>query len=116
MATAGLILINIFFYIGFALWYQPPSAMPPTQTAIQDAGENIAAYFHEHKISKYSETLIGDPQEPIGFIFLAADDSVILKDFETAGWHPADKINIGQSACASQTRSTDSVSRCRIKT
>ena len=93
MVTAGLILANVIFYIGFASQYQPP-LVPSAQTSIQTIDGDINAYFIEHKIPKYSETLIGNPQEPLGFIFLAKGDDTLIRDFEQAGWFEADRVSI----------------------
>ncbi len=92
-ATAVLILVNVVFYIGFASQYSPP-LVPSAQTSIQTVDGDINAYFIEHKIPKYSETLIGNPQEPLGFIFLARDDNALTQGFEEAGWYLADRVDI----------------------
>lgn len=93
ITTAGLILANLIFYVGFASQYHPPLVVP-IQTSIQNIGGDINTYFNEHKIPKYSETLIGSPQEPLGFIFLAKDDGALIQDFEKAGWSLADQVSV----------------------
>lgn len=93
MATAGLILANIVLYIGFASQYHPPIT-PSVQTPIQIVDNDLGTYFNEQKIPKYSETLTGSPQEPLGFILLAKDDDVLIQDFEKAGWSLADRVSI----------------------
>ncbi len=97
MATAGLILSNVILYIGFASQYHPP-LVTPTQISAQSIDGDISSYFSDYKISKYSETLIGNPQEPLGFIFFAKDDNALLLGFEKAGWSLADRINLGSVA------------------
>ncbi len=92
--TAGLILTNVIFYIGFASQYHPP-LVAPTQISVQNIEGDISAYFSEHKIPKYSETLIGNPQEPLGFVFLAKNDDVLVQGFEKAGWYMADRVSPG---------------------
>ncbi len=101
MTTAGLILANVILYIGFALQYHPPLTLS-VQTPIQIVSGNLGAYFNEQKIPKYSETLIGNPQEPLGFIFLAGDDNALTQDFEKAGWFLADKVSIQSVAKIAQ--------------
>lgn len=93
IATAGLVLINFVFYIGFALQYHPP-LVPSVQTSIQIIDGDINGYFIEHKIPKYSETLIGNPQEPLAFILLAKDDTALTQGFEKSGWSLADRVSI----------------------
>lgn len=93
LATAGLVLAGVIFYIGFASQYKPPT-MIPAQAIIQSIDGDFSTYFSEHKIPKYSETLIGNPQEPLGFIFLAKDDTTLMQGFEKAGWSSADRVSI----------------------
>lgn len=88
LATVGLVLVGVIFYIGFASRYKPPIVVP-AQAVIQNIEGDISTYFSDHKIPKYSETLIGNPQEPLGFIFLAKDDSTLTQSFEKAGWSSA---------------------------
>ncbi len=93
MATAGLILVNLIFYVGYAFQYQPP-VVTPTRTSIQNIEGDINTFFTEHKLPKYSETLTGSPQEPLGFIILAKDDNALIQNFEKAGWSLADGVSI----------------------
>jgi undecaprenyl-diphosphatase len=102
IATAGLILVNIIFYVGFAAQYHPP-LVPSIQTPVQIVDGDINTYFIEHKIPKYSETLIGNPQEPLGFFFLAKDDNALIQGFEKTGWHLADRVDIKSVAKIAQT-------------
>jgi undecaprenyl-diphosphatase len=93
LSTAGLVLVSVTFYVGFAFQYQPPITIP-AQAVIQSVDGDVSTYFSEHKIPKYSETLIGNPQEPLGFIFLAKDDNALTQGFEKAGWSSADRVSI----------------------
>ena len=93
LATFGLISAGVIFYIGFASQYKPPIVIP-AQTVIQSVDGDISTYFSDHKIPKYSETLIGNPQEPLGFIFLAKDDISLTQSFEKAGWSSANRVSI----------------------
>ncbi len=93
LTTAGLVLVSAIFYVGFALQYQPP-IVEPDQMVIQSIDGDINTYFNDHKIPKYSETLVGNPQEPLGFIFLAKDDNFLTQSFEKAGWSSADRVSI----------------------
>ncbi len=93
LATTGLVLASVIFYAGFASQYQPQITVP-AQAVIQSIDGDISTYFSEHKIPKYSETLIGNPQEPLGFIFLAKDDTALTQSFEKAGWSQTDRVSI----------------------
>ena len=102
IVTAGLVLTNVIFYVGFTLRYHPPPP-PSVRVSIQTIDGDIRAYVSEHKIPKYSETLIGNPQEPLGFIFLAKDDNALTQNFEKAGWSLADRMSIQSVAKIAET-------------
>lgn len=95
--VAGLALVNVLFFVGFALHYHPQFVVP-AQAAIRDVDGDIGEYIREHEIPKYSETLLGDPQEPLGFILMAKDDAALMQSFERAGWYAADKVSFGSVA------------------
>lgn len=101
VAIAGLVLVNAIFYVAFASNYHP-WLVTPAQTSMQVIEGDLGAYFDEHKIPKYSETLIGDPQEPLGFIFLAKDDGSIVESFKKTGWFLADRVSIESIAKIAQ--------------
>ncbi|ABM03659.1 phosphoesterase, PA-phosphatase related protein [Psychromonas ingrahamii 37] len=87
----GLILTAILFYLGFAVSYHPPlGEMPLNNTAIVSKSTDI---FVNEQL-KYTETLIGEKQEPINFIFLAESDDQLLKALQQGGWILTDKANI----------------------
>lgn len=95
--TVILLLVNIIFASGFAWQYQPEFVKAP-QLPTQFIGSDIGKYFDDYKISKYSETLSGNPQEPLGFIFLARNDEAVIKSFQAAGWFLADQVTISSVA------------------
>jgi len=95
--TAIIILISIAWYIGFASFYQPKLVMPVAPSAQYVSG-NVVAYFSNHDIPKYSETLIGNPQEPLTFIFLAKNDDILVQSFEKSSWFLADRVDVSSVA------------------
>ncbi len=97
MATAIIIMINIAWYIGFASNYKPKLATSVTP-GVQYVSGNIVTYFSDHNIPKYSETLIGNPQEPLTFIFLAKNNSILLRSFKKALWFLADRVDVSSVA------------------
>jgi undecaprenyl-diphosphatase len=73
----GLVLTAILFYVGFAINYHPSLASVPLNKAVI-VSKVIDIFANEHM--KYTETMIGEKQEPVNFIFLAKDDRhLILK-------------------------------------
>jgi len=93
IATAIIIVLNAVWYISFASYYQPRFVVP-VASSVQYVSGDIVAYFSDHNISKYSETLIGDPQEPLAFIFLAKNDNVLIQSFEKSSWFLADQVDV----------------------
>ncbi len=105
-ATLVVLLAGILGYVSIAMRYQP-QIMTPAQPRIEYVSGDIATYFATHPIPKYSETLLGTPQEPLGFIFLAKDDSALIQDFEKASWIPADRVSIASVLRAAEAALTN---------
>lgn len=91
--TIGLVCANVMLYVGYAFQYNP-SPVASSQSPAQIIDGDIHAYIVEHNIPRYSETLTGNPQEPLGFIFFAKDDASLTQSFENAGWSLADRVSI----------------------
>jgi len=97
IATAIIIIMSVAWYIGFAFYYHPQFVAPVVPSVQYVSGE-ITTYFSDHNIPKYSETLLGDPQEPLTFIFLAKNDNALVRSFEKSSWFLADRISISSVA------------------
>lgn len=90
-ASFILVFIAVLFYAGFSLQYHPPAASVPAHKAVAVA--NSTDIFTSEKM-KYTETLTGEQQEPINFIFLAGNDGSLVAAFRQAGWIVTDQENI----------------------
>jgi membrane protein DedA with SNARE-associated domain/membrane-associated phospholipid phosphatase len=86
-----LVLIAILFYAGFSISYHPPLASVPSKSAVI-VSQSTDIFTNEQM--KYTETLIGDKQEPINFIFIAQNDRDLVAAMQQAGWISTDKANI----------------------
>ena len=86
-----LVSLAILYYVGFSLNYNPPLASISSSNPI--AVSKSTDIFTNTRI-KYTETLIGDKQEPINFIFLARSDSQLVATLQEAGWILTDKADI----------------------
>jgi membrane-associated phospholipid phosphatase len=86
-----LIFIAVLFYAGFSINYHPPLASVPTKNAV--VVSKSTDVFTDEQL-KYTETLLGDKQEPINYIFLAKNDSHLLAALQQAGWIVTDKADI----------------------
>lgn len=94
--TASVILpiLGLIFYIGFALQYNPPlNTKITTPTTVVTS--NIQNLFQEDTVPKYTETLIGDNQEPISLVVIAKDDQEMVNDMKNAGWTLASMPDVG---------------------
>ena len=91
LATTGIIIISILLYIVFALHYQMP-----TSTQIQEANKitvnDTMTIFSSNQL-KYTETLLGNRQEPLSFIIVAKNDQQLIDLFKKAGWTLANDVN-----------------------
>jgi undecaprenyl-diphosphatase len=96
LATTGIILASISLYIIFALNYQAPASTLP-QEANQTAISDIMIIFSTDQL-KYTETLLGNAQEPLSFIIIAKNDRQLIDLFEQAGWELADNVSISSAA------------------
>ena len=86
-----LVFIAILFYAVFSINYHPPLALVPSNSAVV-VSKNIDIFINEQM--KYTETLTGDKQEPINYIFLAKNDSHLVAALQHAGWILTDKADI----------------------
>ena len=87
----GLVLTAILFYTGFAITYHPLPAPVPLNKAVI-VSQVIDIFTIEHM--RYTETMIGEKQEPLNFIFLAKDDPHLIETLQQAGWIVTDKADI----------------------
>ncbi len=93
IASVILPLAGLIFYVGFALNYNPPINTQKENLSVIVAGE-IQNVFQEYKLPKYTETLIGDNQEPISLVFVAKNDQELIGDMQTAGWKLAGEPDV----------------------
>jgi undecaprenyl-diphosphatase len=91
LISYGLVFIAILFYAIFSLNYHPPPASVPSNITVV-VPDGTAIFQNEQM--KYTETLIGDRQEPINFIFLARNDNHLAAVLQQAGWVLTDKADI----------------------
>lgn len=96
LRTISVILpaLGLIFYIGFALQYNPPLNTRITAPATVVASD-IQNIFQEANLPKYTETLIGDNQEPISLIVVARDDQELVSYMKNTGWTLASMPDVG---------------------
>jgi len=86
------ILIAVSFYIYTGLNYHPINLVKKVDQTKKVAQE-IKNIFTTQQL-KYSESLIGQKQEPISFVIIANDDMQLKNALRQAGWFEADKVYI----------------------
>lgn len=85
----GLTLTAALFYVVFAALYHPPLAALPLNKV--DLASNVVDIFANEQM-KYTETVLGERQEPVNFIILAKDDRHLVKTLHQVGWVEADQM------------------------
>lgn len=102
VASLVLPLLELIFYAGFALQYNPP---PNTKISapVTMVESNIQNIFQEDHLPKYTETLTGDHQEPISLVLVAKSDQELISDMQTVGWTLARQPDVGSILQLAQT-------------
>ncbi len=90
--SAILILFAFSFYTVFAINYHPQISQPVIQQK-EIIAQSIDDIFLNEEL-KYTETITGNRQEPIGFIIFAKNDKKLIKSLEQSGWYLSDKVGI----------------------
>ena len=83
-----LILAELVFYTNFALHYNPPIARQEILNVIVTA--DVLSVFGDNQIPRFTETLIGERQEPLSFIVIAKNDQQLVFAMQKAEWYRAD--------------------------
>mgnify|MGYP000942105126 CR=1 FL=1 len=68
-----------------------------TADTLPVAVADIADIFNVHHQSKFTETLTGQPQEPLNIIIVSQSDRCLEKQFADAGWQEADALSPGSA-------------------
>lgn len=91
LTTAGIIITSILLYIAFALHYQMPISKQFQKTSKITVNDTMIIFSSDQL--KYTETLLGNRQEPLSFIIVAKNDKQLINLFQNAGWTLADDLN-----------------------
>lgn len=87
--TSGILVAALVgFYVLFALRYHPPIRIPQREQTI--VVDSALEQFQENKIPHFTETLLGNNQEPLSFIIQAKNDEEFVQAMDAAGWRLAD--------------------------
>ncbi len=102
----ALIFAQLGFYVVLGLNYHPPLNVRENRQVVVTA--NALLPFKDKSLSSFSETLLGNAQEPLSFLITARDDTQFIEGISRAGWRLADKatlaavFNLAKSALRNQ--------------
>mgnify|MGYP001183609843 CR=1 FL=1 len=87
--SIALVGTTVLFFVAFALHYHPSVATggPNTMTVASDVADIFA---NDHM--RYTESVIGEKQEPLNFIIVAKDDRQLIDTLKNTGWINADQV------------------------
>ncbi|MGE4560995.1 MAG: VTT domain-containing protein, partial [Desulfobulbus sp.] len=93
-ATAlGLAAVSLAGFIGYAATRTLPAPVPPAETVIP-VNRPLAELLHSRKLSR-TETLLGDPDQPLAFAVVAPDAQALTARLDRAGWMSTDRPGPG---------------------
>lgn len=95
IVTVCLFGLLVVLYIGYGLSYKPLfNPAGEVENVLTVDTSRLGDIFTDYKLPKFTETLFGNPQEPISFIVVADNDEQLVKSFQRAGWFLAEKPNV----------------------
>ncbi|MBM2818164.1 MAG: phosphoesterase, PA-phosphatase related protein [Parcubacteria group bacterium] len=97
IVSCGLIAAEIAFYSVFALNYDPEINKKAESAGIMTTS-GIADFLGLNQLPRFTETIIGENQEPISLIIIAREDQSLIGSIRAVGWHLADRIDISSFA------------------
>lgn len=93
-ATAfGLAAVSVAGFIGYVSTRTLPAPVAPLETAIQ-VNRPFAELLHGRKLSR-TETLLGEPEQPLAFAVVAPDEQALTARLNRAGWGSANRPGPG---------------------
>lgn len=92
-----LIALELAFYGVSAFNYNPAvnKRVESFETIIVSEAPD---FLGGNGLPRFTETLIGESQEPISFIIAAKDDQRLIDSMMSAGWHLADRVDVSSVA------------------
>ena len=91
--TVIIILVSIGFYLFFCFNYRMPILTKFQRVNPIITVNSIGNTLNANQL-KYTETLLGNKQEPLSFIIITKNDKELINLFKRAGWNLADKISV----------------------
>ncbi|MDD5152442.1 MAG: LssY C-terminal domain-containing protein [Candidatus Pacebacteria bacterium] len=93
LLSVALLFSGIFFYATFSYLYRPiPIILKEAPKEI--VVESVDSAFQSYQLPRYTETLVGNKQEPLNVILVAGSDQELINAMQKAGWFLAEEPNI----------------------
>ena len=97
-ATTAIAAITVIGYSLFASIVVADIDLVPLQDETQSTAQvialtDISQAFDIYSLPRFTETIIGNPQEPISIIMIAPNDETLIEVFSEAGWLQADQVS-----------------------
>lgn len=98
LVPAGAVGAAAVLLVAFSLTFRPL----PWKEAVKKAepvsigSESVLSLFEERRLPRYTETLVGTPQEPLNFI-LVGREQCMLSAFKDAGWVKSESISFSST-------------------
>lgn len=91
-AAAELGAVALAGYVVLTLGWHP-SRQPPVPAQIVELNQPITDFLLERHLA-YTETLLGETDQPLGLALVARDTDALLHSLKAAGWLRADRIDL----------------------
>lgn len=104
LISLTIIFVQMIVYAGFVFNYDPSVNINKEPTSLNTIiVRNVSDVSSEHlsgqssldkRLSRFTETLFGENQEPISFAVVAESDQSLIDNMRAAGWYLADQTDI----------------------
>jgi membrane protein DedA with SNARE-associated domain/membrane-associated phospholipid phosphatase len=82
--------VAVLWYLGYTItWHPKLFTPPPVEPA---AIELPLVAFIQKKQLTHTETILGEPSQPLSVIFVASNEASVVHLLQQAGWQPADPL------------------------
>ncbi len=98
LASAALILAELFFYIHSGLHYKPARNSAESPGVPMPVTMDVVSGFDRYRLPRFTESITGKQQEPLNIVIIARDEASLLNAFRAAGWQAADPVTIASVA------------------
>jgi membrane protein DedA with SNARE-associated domain len=80
------------FYVFSAYSFHPVRILPEEGRVTTIGGNSLASIFYDYNLPRYTESITGERQEPLGLLITVKNENTLAEEFEKAGWQFADPV------------------------